>query len=166
MMGTPGWDSLGMSVVQVLAAIVLALPIGWERERAARSAGLRTFPLVASASCVYVLIGIGIGGSSADAQARIVQGLMTGIGFVGGGAILKQRSQVRGTATAASIWMTGALGAAVAYRRWELALLVSVVTLGILHVLTAFEKRAGASRGSRAGGLRFLDQPADLPPPH
>lgn len=65
--------------------------------------GLRTFPLVAVASCGYVLVALSVSGESDEAQARIIQGLMSGIGFIGGGAILKEGANVRGTATAASI---------------------------------------------------------------
>jgi putative Mg2+ transporter-C (MgtC) family protein len=71
-------------------AYVLALPIGWGRERNERSAGLRTFPLVAVASCGFVQATEGITGNSPEAQARIIEGLITGIGFIGGGAIIKQ----------------------------------------------------------------------------
>jgi len=147
------WSTLGSEFAQVLAAFALALPIAWEREHADRSAGLRTFPLVAAASCAYVMIGVAIGsGTSGDVEARIVQGLMTGIGFVGGGAILKQASVVRGTATAASIWMTGALGAAVGFRRWELAIIISLMTVLTLRGGTLLGRRV-----RRAGGAREED---------
>ncbi len=72
------------------------------------TAGLRTFPLVGIASCGYLLI-VGAPPNSAD-QSRVLQGLITGIGFVGGGAILREGATVRGTATAASIWNAGVIG--------------------------------------------------------
>src|SRR5687768_16505077 len=86
--------------LRLVLALVLTLPIGWEREISARSAGLRTFPLVAVASCTYVLIALDFSGAEPEAQSRVLQGLMTGIGFIGGGAILKNRKSVTGTATA------------------------------------------------------------------
>ena len=98
--------------------------------------GLRTFSLIAVASCGYVLIATRVVGFDADPQARIIQGLMTGIGFIGGGAILKQGANVRGTATAASIWMTGALGAAVGYSEIEIAVLISALNYLALRFLT------------------------------
>ena len=128
------------------AAVLLALPIAWERERSTRSLGLRTFPLVSLASCGYVLLASSVIGSGEDAQARIIQGLMTGIGFIGGGAILKQDEKVSGTATAASIWATGALGAAVGYGRFEIAVLLSLITLLMLVLLTPLSHRLGASK--------------------
>ena len=97
----------------LLAAYALALPIGWDREQNERSAGLRTFPLVAIASCGFIQATEHFTAGSAEATARIVEGLITGMGFIGGGAILVVKNSVRGTATAASLWATGAVGTAV-----------------------------------------------------
>jgi putative Mg2+ transporter-C (MgtC) family protein len=105
------WAQVGPQLVSVAAAYALALPIGWEQERHERSAGLRTFPRVAVASCGYVLVAESLfAGGGGEAHSRVLQGLITGIGFIGGGAILKDGGTVRGTATAASIWNTGAVG--------------------------------------------------------
>jgi putative Mg2+ transporter-C (MgtC) family protein len=134
--------SLFLSVLMRMGvALLLALPVAWERERATRIMGLRTFPLVAVASCSYVLIAVAVVGSGDDAQARIIQGLMTGIGFIGGGAILKEGASVRGTATAASVWATGALGAAAAYAQYEIAVLLATINFLALWLLTPLEKR-------------------------
>lgn len=122
-----------------LTAFVLALPVGWDRFKRNRPAGLRTFPIVALASCAFVVIGQRAFEGDAGAQARIVQGLMTGIGFVGGGAILRgsgsDGGHVTGIATAASIWNTGAIGAAVAFRRLEIAVILSAANFLILQWL-------------------------------
>lgn len=135
------WTILLGYFLKIGATFLLALPIAWERERATRIMGLRTFPLVAVASCGYALLAIATVGLASDAQARIIQGLMSGIGFIGGGAILKEGATVRGTATAASIWTTGALGAAIAYNQYELALLLSLVTYLTLRLLTPLEQQ-------------------------
>ncbi|MCB1123284.1 MAG: MgtC/SapB family protein [Verrucomicrobiae bacterium] len=119
-------------LLRIAAAYLLALPIAWNREREFRGAGLRTFPLVAVASCGYVMVGISVLGDSGE-HARILYGLMTGIGFIGGGAILKNKQSVRGTATAASIWNTGAIGAAVAWHRFEIALILSLINFLTLY---------------------------------
>jgi putative Mg2+ transporter-C (MgtC) family protein len=119
---------------------VLALPVAWDREKEARSAGLRTFPLVAVASCGYMLLALSILGSSSESTSRIIQGLIAGIGFIGGGAILKDRGSVHGTATAASIWNTGAIGAAVAFGRYEIALVLSVINFATLRLLTPLKR--------------------------
>lgn len=129
------WDTVLRVAGQLLVAYVLSLPIAYERERKARSAGLRTFPLVAMASCGYMLFAEGLFQDSAEAQSRLLQGLMTGIGFIGGGAILKSGGTVHGTATAASIWNTGAIAAAVAYGRYEIAIVLSIMNYLTLRVL-------------------------------
>lgn len=126
------WTLVGMHSITLAAAYVLALPIALNREAKARGAGLRTFPLVSIAACGFVLIGIDIFDGS-DAEARVVSGIITGIGFIGGGAILKNDNKVSGTATAASIWATGAIGIAAAYSRYEVALLISIITFFTLH---------------------------------
>lgn len=128
-------SSLGLAI----ASGLFALPIAYEREAAHRTAGLRTFPVVALASCAYVLIGQEAFAGDAQAQARIVQGLLAGMGFIGGGAILKQRGEEGGTvvgiATAASLWNTGAIGAAVAYHRFGVAFVLSTVNYLILRYI-------------------------------
>lgn len=134
------WNQLISYVIKILGAFLVALPIAWEREQSTRSLGLRTFPLVAVASCSYVLVALQVVGAGEDAQARIIQGLMTGIGFIGGGAILKEGDRVRGTATAASIWTTGGMGAAVAYGQYEIAIIVSLVNFLTFRLLTPIER--------------------------
>src|SRR5690606_9995456 len=89
---------------------------------------------------------------SVEAQARIIAGLMTGIGFIGGGAIIKYEGSVYGTATAASIWGTGLIGAAVAYGRYEIAVLISLLSLGLLIVLQPWK----ATIQNNAGGVSEL----------
>jgi putative Mg2+ transporter-C (MgtC) family protein len=84
-------------LIYLMVAYALALPIGWNREREERSAGLRTFPLVSMAACGFVMVAIEVLGVTSEGQARILEGLMTGIGFIGGGAILKQGDRARGT---------------------------------------------------------------------
>lgn len=112
------WGQFGVDLLKLSAVFLLTMPIAWEREQLTRIMGLRTFPLVAVSSCGYVLIALAVIDASKDAQARIIQGLMSGMGFIGGGAILKEGANVRGTATAASVWATGAIGAAIAYSRY------------------------------------------------
>ena len=87
----------------LIIAYLLALPVGWNREKAERTAGLRTFPLVAVASCGFVQAAETMAGQSPEALARIIEGSIVGMGFIGGGAILRMKHSVRGTATAASL---------------------------------------------------------------
>lgn len=137
------WSVLLNDLARIVVALVLALPVAWERERSTRIMGLRTFPLVAVASCGYVLMATEVVGTTEEAQARIIQGLMTGMGFIGGGAILKEGATVRGTATAASIWTTGVVGGAAGYGRFEIALIVALVNFLALRVLSPIEERTG-----------------------
>lgn len=127
-------------LVSLGVAYLLALPIGWNREREERSAGLRTFPLVAMAACGFVMMAIEVIGADSEQQSRIMEGLMTGIGFIGGGAILKQGNQAKGTATAASLWATGAIGAAVGYGQLDIAVILSLVTVLTLVLMTPLRK--------------------------
>jgi putative Mg2+ transporter-C (MgtC) family protein len=123
-------------------AYLLALPIGWNREKEERSAGIRTFPLVAMAACGFVIIAIGVLGAESPEHAKVMEGLITGIGFIGGGAILKQGDRALGTATAASLWATGALGAAVGYGLYDIAVILTVVTYVALRALAPLKEVA------------------------
>ena len=137
------WVTFFAVLVKLGAAYLIALPVAWQREKSTRIMGLRTFPIVAVACCSYVIVAIGVIGEAAEPQARIIQGLMSGLGFLGGGAILKEGANVRGTATAASVWATGALGGAVAYGQLEVALLLSLITYFTLRFLSPFRERKG-----------------------
>lgn len=140
------WLEIASHLIDLAIAYALALPIGWEREGQERSAGLRTFPLVAIAACGFVLIAIRVLGEASSGQARILEGLMTGVGFIGGGAILKQGTQASGTATAASLWATGALGGAVGYGLYDIAVVLSLVTFATLRSLVPLKNMVRPSK--------------------
>ncbi|MBB4351172.1 MgtC/SapB family protein [Aliirhizobium cellulosilyticum] len=120
-------------------AYLLALPIGWDRERNERSAGLRTFPLVAIAACGFIQAAETVTAGNAEATARVVEGLINGVGFIGGGAILVGKASTRGTATATSLWATGAIGAAVGLGAFDTAIVLSVATFATLRVMANFK---------------------------
>ena len=130
-------------------AYALAFPIGWNREREARSAGLRTFPLVAVASCGFVQATESLVHGSPEATSRIIEGLITGMGFIGGGAILKDGGAVSGTATAASLWATGAIGAAVGLGSYDVAIAVALFTIITLQFLPPLKTLAGNEATAR-----------------
>lgn len=125
------WSEVADHLLRLGAAFLLALPLGLDRERREAGPGLRTFPLVAIGSCAFLLIGR----SALDERGQfyILYGLMTGIGFIGGGSILKDRNGVSGTATAASIWNTGAIGAGIAWERYEISLALAAVNYLVLR---------------------------------
>lgn len=123
-------------------AFVLGIPIGWERERHPEvAAGLRTYPLVALGACAYLEVGKFAFIDSPEGQARVFQALVSGIGFIGAGAIIKGRAEVHGLATAVSLWVTVAMGTAVAYDLYPLAAALSHTTLLGLLLLKLFKRR-------------------------
>ena len=128
-----------VSLLKIVIAYALALPVGWERERHERSAGLRTFPLVAVASCAYILVGVRYFGTHYDAESRVIQGLIGGIGFIGAGTILRVQHEVVGTATAASLLATGIIGMAVAFGIYDIAVLLSALSLFTLRLFDSWK---------------------------
>ncbi len=142
------WKTQALDVFKLLVAYLLALPVGLYREREEHSIGLRTFPLVAVASCAYVLLGFSATVHTADAQSRIIQGLVTGIGFIGGAAIFKGHGNVHGTATAAAIWTTGAMGASVAEDRWALAAGLAALNFFVLRLLLPIKAKLDGGNGA------------------
>lgn len=133
------WHDIVQGFERILIAYVLTAIIGWDREREEHTTGLRTFPIVGMASCGYLLI---LGAQpDAAAQSRVLQGMIAGMGFIGGGAILKEGANVRGTATAASIWNAGVIGAAVAMNHFGIAIILSLMNLFTLRALLPWKTR-------------------------
>jgi putative Mg2+ transporter-C (MgtC) family protein len=129
-------ERLAWDAVRVLIAFLLAFPIAWERGHGTNSPGFRTLPIVAMAACgMTLLISTSAPGNS-DALSRVVQGIITGVGFIGGGAILKQGGNVRGLATAASVWNAGAIGVAVGLGRTNIAVVLSAINFLSLLLLS------------------------------
>ena len=123
-------------ILDILIAYVYALPVGWEREKHERSAGLRTFPLVCVAACVLVAVAVNSGNK--DAPSRVVQGLIAGLGFIGGGTILKTGQAVHGTATAASLLVTAVIGVCVASHLYDVGAMLSLLSLFTLRMFEAW----------------------------
>src|ERR1051326_7174733 len=111
-----GWTDLSEAthvVLRLLVALVLGGVLGWQRESEGKPAGLRTHMLVCMGAALFMVIA-NRGGLTEASQSRVIQGLVTGIGFLGGGAILKlsQEREVRGLTTAANIWLATGVGIA------------------------------------------------------
>lgn len=143
--GWPDAAQIGRVLFRLLAAMVLGGAIGLQREHAGKPAGLRTHMLVSMGACLFVLACITHDFDNAD-LSRVIQGLATGIGFLGGGAILKLAAdhEIKGLTTAAGIWTTAAIGVAVGLGHWGLAAMAVVMTLFTLAVLARFEVRPTA----------------------
>jgi putative Mg2+ transporter-C (MgtC) family protein len=129
-----GWEEFPRMLLSLAVAFALGLPIGWERGDSAKP-GLRTYPLLAMGACAYLEIGQFAFHNNADAQARVFQGLVSGMGFIGAGAIIKGRLKVHGLATAVSLWVTVAIGIAASYQLFALGIVLSGTTLLVLLLL-------------------------------
>src|SRR5215510_12785734 len=133
--------------IRLLAAMLLGAIIGVQRERTGKPAGLRTHMLVALGAALFTIAPLESGMDSAD-LSRVIQGLATGIGFIGGGAILKlsEAREIQGLTSAAGIWMTAAVGVAVGLGRLGLALLSVLMTWFILAIVGKIERRIESRR--------------------
>ena len=142
----PDATHIARITVRLLVAAALGGVLGYERERHGKSAGMRTHMLVAIGAALFVLIPQQAGTSTAD-LARVLQGVITGVGFLGAGAIVLGNKQVetRGLTTAAGIWVTAAIGVAAGMGRESTAVLSTIVALVVLSVIPVIF-RAGRER--------------------
>jgi putative Mg2+ transporter-C (MgtC) family protein len=135
-----GWPELARSIVSLAAAFVLGVPVGWDRERQRLGPGLRTYPLLAMGACAYIEIAQAAFQGDVEMQSRVFQGLISGVGFIGAGAIIKGHHDVHGLATAVSLWITVGVGIAAAYELFALAAVLSAATLTALRVLKPLKR--------------------------
>jgi putative Mg2+ transporter-C (MgtC) family protein len=166
--GLPETRQLARLIIRLLAATLLGAVIGLERERAGKPAGLRTHILVTLGTTVFVVACSSVGMSS-EGVSRVIQGIATGIGFIGAGAILKltEERDIQGLTTAAGIWMTAAVGVAVGVGSLGVAVLSTVLTLLVLASVGSLEYRMGKGRAAtdedshpRAGARNDRDRGA------
>lgn len=122
---------------QVSVAFIVGAIIGLEREFRSKPAGFRTMILICVGSCLYTIISKDNGGDNTD---RIASNIVTGIGFIGAGVIFKEGITVNGLTTAALIWVTAALGMAIGYHNYPLALVVSAMVVAALFVLEPVQR--------------------------
>jgi putative Mg2+ transporter-C (MgtC) family protein len=127
-------------LIRLIASAFLGAVIGLQRERVGKPAGIKTHILATLGTTVFVLACTGYGMSS-DGLSRVIQGIVTGIGFLGAGAILKldEKRDIKGLTTAASIWISAAIGVAVGLGGLGLALLATILTLIVLAALGKIE---------------------------
>jgi putative Mg2+ transporter-C (MgtC) family protein len=124
-------------IIRLLIAVLIGMVVGAEREYRNKDAGLRTVTLICMGSCLFTLMSISIG---SDTHDRIASNIVTGIGFLGGGVIFKSDSGVNGLTTAATIWMTAALGMTVGSGNMHVAWLGTAVVLLVLFLFTFIER--------------------------
>lgn len=138
--GIPDSESLARITLRLIVAMIFGAVIGIQRERAGKPAGLRTHMLVSSGTAVFVIASEEFG-MNPDSVSRVIQGLVTGIGFLGAGAILKiyDKRVVEGLTTAAGIWMTAALGVAIGLGRFGVALVATLLAWMTLSLVRQLE---------------------------
>ena len=139
-------------IIRLVAAICLGAVVGIQREQAGKPAGLRTHILVALGTALFVIASVGSGMTS-DGVSRVIQGLASGIGFIGAGAILKlsKSREIQGLTTAAGIWMTAAIGVAVGLGALGLAILGTILTWLVLAAIGRLEERVPKKPDADAG---------------
>jgi putative Mg2+ transporter-C (MgtC) family protein len=149
--GLPDARQLVHVIIRMIAATLLGGVVGLQREKARKPAGLRTHILVSLGTAVFVLACSGVG-MSMDGLSRVIQGVVTGIGFIGAGYILKlnEERDIQGLTTADGVWMTAAIGVAVGLGSLGVALLSTLFTLIILALAGPIEQQVDERRAAKA----------------
>jgi putative Mg2+ transporter-C (MgtC) family protein len=124
---------------RLVTAALLGAALGFERELRQKDAGLRTNILIAVGSALFTLMSIELSGPSGD-PARIAAQIVTGIGFLGAGAIMRTDSGIQGLTTAATVWVNAAVGVAAGGGKYHLAFIATGITLAALLVLQPIER--------------------------
>ncbi len=157
------WNQEALMAIQAVVAVVLGGFVGWEREWHAREAGIRTDGAVSLGSCVFALLSTHI--ATGNNPHVIAAGVVTGIGFLGAGVILRDQGSVVGLTTAATLWATAAIGLTTGYRMYTLAVLVSLIVFGLLalHHLPGWQKMKQANSNQPFDSVRDGHDTPPLP---
>lgn len=130
--------------IRLIGAALLGAAIGYERELRAKGAGIRTHVLVALGSALFMIISqYGFSGADKFDAARIAAGVVGGLGFLGGGIIMKTSNHVSGLTTAAGLWVTGAVGLSVGCGMYEMAVLCTILLLICMEALNFYSISLG-----------------------
>lgn len=138
-------DEIVYLIIRLLAAAVLGAAIGYEREYRGKGAGVRTHMLVCVGACLFMLISkYGFGDSTRFDAARVAAGVVSGIGFLGGGLIIKGKTNlVTGLTTAAGLWVTGAIGLGAGSGMVLMSAIAAVLVLACMEILNVFAFKLG-----------------------
>lgn len=154
------WNQEALMALRVVVAVLLGGFVGWEREWHRREAGIRTYGAVSLGACVFALLSTHV--TTGNNPHVIAAGVVTGIGFLGAGVILRDQGKVVGLTTAATLWATASIGLATGYGMYTLAVLVSLLVFGLLslhHIpLWGWLKNSDSPYPSQSQG------PTQLPP--
>lgn len=160
--------NLGNSVFRLLLSMVLGMAVGAERKRKGQVAGIRTFALISMGACLAMILSIYVpqeylGLKNGD-PGRIAAQVITGIGFLGGGAMIHMKGAVRGLTTAAGIWMTAIIGMAVGIGMYMVSIGATVLILLTLVTFEQYEKRKKLGQVSKVIGLTIKGIHYDIEP--
>lgn len=160
--------SLGNSVFRLILAMLLGVLVGGERKRKGQIAGIRTFALISMGACLAMLLSIYVpqeymGLKNGD-PGRIAAQVITGVGFLGGGAMIHMRGSVKGLTTAAGIWMTAAIGMAVGVGMYWCSIIATLLILATLVIFEAYEHRLRLGHENRMVKLVINGIVTDITP--
>lgn len=153
---------------KLLLSMLLGGMVGWERKQKGQAAGVRTFALISMGACLAMLLSIYVpqvyfGLKNGD-PGRIAAQVVTGVGFLGGGAMIQQRGSVRGLTTAAGIWVVANIGLAVGFGMYVIGVLATVLSLIILTLLEKWEEKARIGQQSKVVNMRIHAVVDDIAP--
>jgi putative Mg2+ transporter-C (MgtC) family protein len=138
-------------LLQLVAAAGLGMLLGMERSLAGKTAGMRTYGLVSMGACLFVVVSIAVAESFASFTnvdpLRILEAVITGVGFIGAGIILFQESTLKGLTTAAGLWISAGIGITVGYGLYILAICATLLALFIFTAMWYLEQRIRTSLG-------------------
>jgi putative Mg2+ transporter-C (MgtC) family protein len=130
-------ENLNDDLIKLLMALLIGAVIGAEREYKSKAVGFRTIILITVGSCLFTILSRIMGGERDP--ARVAANIITGIGFLGAGAIFKEGVSVRGVTTAATIWIAAAIGMATGVAQYEFAFMVAAIVMLVLLGFTWFQ---------------------------
>ncbi|HUJ21945.1 MAG TPA: MgtC/SapB family protein [Bryobacteraceae bacterium] len=137
------WQEQALLALRVVLAGVLGGIVGWQREHEGREAGVRTFAAVSLGACVFGLIS-----QTYQGDTRIAAQVVSGIGFLGAGVIMRDQAHIHGLTTAAALWAMASVGLAVSYNRLVLGVLVAIILYVLLAIpLKRWERQRGTGNG-------------------
>ncbi len=160
--------TLPNTVFRLLLAALIGSVVGWERKRKGQVAGLRTFTLISMGACLAMLLSIYVpqeylGLKNGD-PGRIAAQVVTGVGFLGGGAMIQQKGAIRGLTTAAGIWVVATLGMAVGVGMYGAAIAATILVMVTLISLERWEHKVRIGQESRVVNLKIREIVHDVTP--